>query len=1512
MKKLLLLLFILGTAVNAYAKDYATRYATGTALEVVTPGGLPALETDPLSVHLDQTTPQTVTASPVWNWGTPTRIPYYSGTKTLTDDADLTFDGTTVTSGGFSTTGMVNCAELYNSAGTLKIMPDVQGDVGLFGDTDVANGADGKTLSINRRAAEGDTYLNLYINDDQVAYIDSNWDISIRSNLAGGVIELGAIPTNIVRLIGTTNCIGEPSGTENLPLRHYGYITNGANQRYVTWLLDDADDFYHLTRSNAAILGFKVDMPIDFTANTATPAVVRFAVNGVGADYIYATNNTTDADIPSEDGFKIRWKNTGIGLGANNDVLIFEKTDANDADPDGAIQFVMTGSDGVQEVAGNILGTGDWDFIANNLTTTGTGDFGTLITPYAQVVTVAKSGADFATIQGAINSIVDATSTKRYCVKVQSGVYTEAVTMKDYVDIQGAGRTNTIISGTSGTVLTFSGIHCTVMDIGVNVNYGTIGADSQAIVSSGADSAFLRCDITVTKSAGDKLMTALAVSGGSFRMMECYFAYSITGATVGSALVQEAVAHSGASTIFLLHSNEIVMTCNDTNDELVGFATVSGSTGSWLLENNIINIDGMLTATGVWVYGTATGATIARNRITVDAAVAYGIYSESAGGTAVVDTRHNGWIITGAFNRSAYIGTGDTWNSTFDKITATGGYTDSLGTVNFCSSPSDGTFTATGTITGAILLEGANAVPNATNNLSFFAATTSAQLAGVISNETGTDKLVYNTSPALVTPAIGAATGASLVLTGTADTEQLQVKGVNGQGDNIFEVCDFNSADLFTIDASGNGYFTTTKSLQFGDAFTYINQGTDGHLDLYGDVSIDMNTPVLNVTNGATSAGVIAIYEDSTDGTNNATFTVPTLAADTDYTLPADDGAAGEVLSTNGAGVLDWIAAGAGGATAWDDIGDPDADTTIALAGYETTLASTLDEANHVVLKIDNTDADLANNTYLLVLEYTDDNDANAYFLDCRDNNGDSAFSVSAGGMVDFAGGNIIYVPLAGDIETYVTAATAGDTLVLAAGTYTVTDDIDITKAINIKGQGIGQTILSYTSAAASDTIINGTASNITIKDLTITGTSTGTTQLLGIWFTGTAGTVLTGCNIINCNITITGAGAVFPTVYDDASGTMRNCVLTETTTGTNKQTWGVLLRNAATAEAVTTLYCYNVYSTATGTGTGAVTTGFYSFDSSASQDCLMYLYNCSGYGTGAATLETGAYANGGDAYIYAENCTFQGDDYDITQVTSATFQTRNCTLVNGTTSGTITPVGTMRYGNNTPESETHNFSIYSSDGVERSYIQSCGGQAWLLHSGSGGADVGEIGYTTPNGNPAIAIYTGTPGAYVNQFNMGRNVATYVAFHYSADTLGSSGLNFEPGGDIGIRTTAPDRALEVNTGAAATGGIRITYNDSNGSAATYGEALIDSGGDLNFGATGKDFKFGSTADTTGNSVHVIDGGADNKPGVLVLYDDAGNDYFLWVSTAGDLRGHTDSPSTGDDDALGVIIADLTP
>jgi hypothetical protein len=66
--------------------------------------------------------------------------------------------------------------------------------------------------------------------------------------------------------------------------------------------------------------------------------------------------------------------------------------------------------------------------------------------------------------------------------------------------------------------------------------------------------------------------------------------------------------------------------------------------------------------------------------------------------------------------------------------------------------------------------------------LSQFASTTSSQLAGVISDETGTGLLVFNTSPTLVTPTLGVATattlnGQSLNLTNYSTAAQTGITG---------------------------------------------------------------------------------------------------------------------------------------------------------------------------------------------------------------------------------------------------------------------------------------------------------------------------------------------------------------------------------------------------------------------------------------------------------------------------------------------------------------------------------------------------------------------------------------------------------------------------------------------------------------------------------------------------------------------------------------------------------------
>jgi len=58
---------------------------------------------------------------------------------------------------------------------------------------------------------------------------------------------------------------------------------------------------------------------------------------------------------------------------------------------------------------------------------------------------------------------------------------------------------------------------------------------------------------------------------------------------------------------------------------------------------------------------------------------------------------------------------------------------------------------ASGTFNATTITESTNAVPNSTDHLGFFAATTSAQLAGVINDETGSGALTFATSPVFTT-----------------------------------------------------------------------------------------------------------------------------------------------------------------------------------------------------------------------------------------------------------------------------------------------------------------------------------------------------------------------------------------------------------------------------------------------------------------------------------------------------------------------------------------------------------------------------------------------------------------------------------------------------------------------------------------------------------------------------------------------------------------------------------------
>jgi|688.fasta_scaffold00338_30 hypothetical protein len=104
------------------------------------------------------------------------------------------------------------------------------------------------------------------------------------------------------------------------------------------------------------------------------------------------------------------------------------------------------------------------------------------------------------------------------------------------------------------------------------------------------------------------------------------------------------------------------------------------------------------------------------------------------------------------------------------------------------------------------------------DKLSAFAATSSSELAGIISDETGTGALVFANTPTLVTPNIGAATGTSLVLSGDLT--------VNGTTTTI------NSTTV-TVD---------DKNLELGSSASPTDAGADGGgITLKGDTDKTFN-----------------------------------------------------------------------------------------------------------------------------------------------------------------------------------------------------------------------------------------------------------------------------------------------------------------------------------------------------------------------------------------------------------------------------------------------------------------------------------------------------------------------------------------------------------------------------------------------------------------------------------------------------------------------------------------------
>ena len=156
------------------------------------------------------------------------------------------------------------------------------------------------------------------------------------------------------------------------------------------------------------------------------------------------------------------------------------------------------------------------------------------------------------------------------------------------------------------------------------------------------------------------------------------------------------------------------------------------------------------------------------------------------------------------------------------------------------------------------------------NGLSQFASTTSSQLAGIISDETGSGSLVFATAPTLVTPVLGLATGTSVMLSANIGAAAGNVSG-NFTAGNFQTAGNVNAASALYTGALTAGTLQTTGNTNMAAGLATGNF-TAGNLQTAGNV----NAGSLLVTNGATLSGNVNIT-----GNLNVTGAVTTYTSNT-------------------------------------------------------------------------------------------------------------------------------------------------------------------------------------------------------------------------------------------------------------------------------------------------------------------------------------------------------------------------------------------------------------------------------------------------------------------------------------------------------------------------------------------------------------------------------------------------------------------------------------------------------
>lgn len=469
----------------------------------------------------------------------------------------------------------------------------------------------------------------------------------------------------------------------------------------------------------------------------------------------------------------------------------------------------------------------------------------------------------------------------------------------------------------------------------------------------------------------------------------------------------------------------------------------------------------------------------------------------------------------------------------------------------------------------------------------------------------------------------------------------------------------------------------------------------------------------------------------------------------------------------------------------------------------------------------------------------------------------DKIETIVAGGL-DFAldsstSGNIVYVGCSDDIQTAITAASAGDTLMLGSCTYTVGTQITVGKALKIVGQGSGNTIIT-SGATALTSIFTTTADGLQIKGVSFRGTDLQYVIIIDL----AGGTSTSGNNNVFDDIDIDTSKATDVNSgieLLDTGAVVKNSVI-KTSTGdyVASQSYGIQCDVASTADVAMELIVINTViediSTDVGGNTNNIVRGirFYDVVSGNPNQMDLYLYNVS----------IKVRDDGGNAL---EALHVQGDEMTAYVYNSMLDGYGNRTLeVNNKAKDIRCDDGAVCYLSNTVLAST--------------FIQESGGTINRLGTLSGQSIVLDQAPTMRN--------SGSDGVAANDF-------IYGIGGQGSQALGTGSRTGGEGADIILTTGMGGKAINATTTGTGGGAGDIVFTGADGQvqdAATAATNVGGTGGQIQLvGGTGGVGDVGVTASTGGGGGWIAlaagDGGAGTNAGTTNT-GGAGGD--VWISS----------------------------